>query len=187
MHFLTEEAFSALKNKLISSSLMLFLPSSGTILPGTAKEAKLSSVLAERFKVANKPPKSESGQRSGCSMSEEPLSVELVESTVCGGGSGELPGGPSVSVKLPVDDTCVLVHVALDCLALVNWDSSVSELVSCFKKGLCKQLESVRDEVFWKVNFFVVFYCFPFLLFVFVALLYFVCGSGELAWACAQC
>jgi len=161
VYIFSEEAFSALKNKLVSSSLMLFLPSSGTILPGSvAREAKLSTILPERFKMAGRPPKAGNGQ-SGLMSSEEPVSVELVESAVGGGGS-ELPGGPALSVKEPVDGVCVCVHVPLDCLALASWDSSVSDLVSCFKMALCRQLESVRDHIFWKVSLLVFVVVFPF-------------------------
>ena len=151
---IVDEMFSALHNKLLSSSIMFLLPSVGFLFSGTTRNAKMSSVMPERYKAAGKPSRSSSEHDSGSFILENPVSVEVVESVVHEGSVGSgLPSGPTLSVGEPVSGGCVHVQLPVDSLALVSWDASAEDVVRCLKESLCRQLEAIKEQIFWKVKF----------------------------------
>ncbi len=149
--FFLDKVFSLLCDKLLSSSTMFLLPSVGCLLPGTAKDTKLSSILTTRHEAANKPVKS--GNDHTGFTNDEPVRVELLESAVCEGNEeNELPHGARLTVGQPQSDSSVCVSVPVDSLAIVSWDTSVGDMITCLKEGLCRQLDAVKDCILWKVT-----------------------------------
>lgn len=144
---LTEnQPFLSATTKIRSSSTRFLIPSVHHLISESSGDLKVKNILPEAFKAASKQ------SYDNYLQDAPPVVVELLEgATFEGGKSGQLPLAPTLSVGKPLREGCVCITVPIDTLSLVHWDSYLCDLSISLKEGICQQLQTIRDEILWKV------------------------------------
>ncbi len=126
------------------------LSSAQVLFDEKGSEARLKTVLPDRFKAASKGGSSGGAAGQMAHAQDKPILVELLESTSTSALVTDLPVAPTLELDGPVKEGCVQLSLPVDTLGLVRWDATLRDVAVCLKAGLCAQLEAIK-KMLWKV------------------------------------